>query len=272
MASLLFLVFVTMAAVLGPMLVPHDPNTQDLSNTLQGPTGAHWLGTDDYGRDVLSRLVSSAGVTLLAVVEAVGIAAAIGIPLGLFSGLVGGWVGAFLSRVSDAIQSLPSLIFAIAVVAVLGISLTNAMLAIGIVLAPSLFRLARGAAESVATETYIEACRAIGCSNWRLLWRHVLPNASSPLLVQVSFSAGVAIVAEASLSFLGIGVQPPNSSWGSMVRSSFDTIYAAPGQLMAPSIMIVLTVLAFSTLGDGLRDSLETTGTTKSLKLFSKKK
>ncbi len=144
------------------------------------------------------------------------------------------------------------------------------MLAIGIVTAPSLFRLARGAAESVSTETYIEACRAIGCSQWRLLWRHVLPNAASPLLVQLSFAGGLAIVAEASLSFLGLGVQAPQTSWGSMVRDAFDNVYVAPINIIPPALMIVLTVLAFSTFGDGLRDALE--GTTKVSKVKPLKK
>jgi peptide/nickel transport system permease protein len=270
MVALAFIAVVVFLAVCGPTLAPHDPNTQDLADSFAAPGTDHPLGTDQYGRDYLSRLVFSARITLVAIVQAVGVAALLGIPFGLIAGLIGGWIGAVLSRLSDALQSLPPLILAIAIVGILGPSLTNSMLAIGIVLAPSLFRLARGAAESVATETYIEACRALGCSNWRLLWRHVLPNAASPLLVQLTFSAGVAIVAEASLSFLGLGVQPPQTSWGSMLRDAFDNIYTDPTAVIAPSVMIVATVLAISTFGDGLRDALEGAGTTRKIRFFTR--
>jgi peptide/nickel transport system permease protein len=270
MVALAFIVVVVFLAFFGSALTPHDPNAQDLANSFATPGPDHLLGTDQYGRDYLSRLLSSASVTLAAIVQAVGVAALLGIPCGLVAGLVGGWIGALFARISDALQSLPPLILAIAIVGILGPSLTNSMLAIGIVLAPSLFRLARGAAESIATETYVEACRALGCSNWRLLWRHVLPNAASPLLVQLTFSAGVAIVAEASLSFLGLGVQPPQTSWGSMLRDAFDNIYNDPTAIIAPSVMIVATVLAISTFGDGLRDALEGTGTTKRIKLLAR--
>lgn len=260
MTALSFLLFVGFLAVFGDAIAPFDPNVQDLGNSLSGPTAQNWLGTDIYGRDEYSRLLSSASVTMLAVVQAVGVAAVIGIPSGLFAGATGGWIGGLFSRFSDALQALPPLILAIAIIGIFGPGLTNAMVAIGFVMAPSLFRLARGAAESIATETYIEAARALGCGRGRMLWSHVLPNASSPLLVQLSFSAGVAIVAEASLSFLGLGVQPPQTSWGSMVREAFDNVYSAPGTIVAPALMIVLTVLAFSTLGDGLRDALEGSG------------
>ncbi|QII07335.1 ABC transporter permease [Rhodococcoides fascians A25f] len=261
MTALVFLLFVGFLAVFGDAIAPFDPNAQDLGNSLSGPTAQNWLGTDIYGRDEYSRLLSSASVTMLAVIQAVGVAALIGIPTGLFAGVTGGWIGGLFSRFSDALQALPPLILAIAIIGIFGPGLTNAMVAIGLVMAPSLFRLARGAAESIATETYIEAARALGCGRGRMLWSHVLPNASSPLLVQLSFSAGVAIVAEASLSFLGLGVQPPQTSWGSMVREAFDNVYSSPGTIVAPALMIVLTVLAFSTLGDGLRDALEGSAT-----------
>lgn len=270
MVALGFLVVVMLLAAFGGLLAPYDPNAQDLSNSFAPADGAHLLGTDLYGRDNLSRLLDAASVTFAAIVQAVGVAALLGIPFGLLAGLLGGGVGAVLSRMSDALQALPPLILAIAIVGILGPGLTNAMLAIGIVLAPSLFRLARGAAESVATETYIEACRALGCSQWRLLWRHVLPNAASPILVQLTFSAGVAIVAEASLSFLGLGVQAPQTSWGSMLRDAFNSVYTDPTALIAPAVMIVGTVLALSTFGDGLRDALEGTGTTRKIRLLTR--
>ena len=259
--SLMFLTLLTLVAVLAPVLATHDPAAQSLMDQLQGPSAAHWLGTDMFGRDVFSRLLYSARVTLMAIVQALVLASVIGIPLGLIAGYTGGFIDAVLSRISDALLALPPLILAIAIVGILGPGLTNAMIAIGIVLAPPQFRLARAAAQSVATETYIEAVRAMGCSPWRILWRHVLPNASSPLLVQITFSAGVVVIAEASLSFLGLGVQSPQSSWGSMLRDAFDNIYQSPWFMVAPAVMVVLTILSFSTFGDGLRDALEGRGT-----------
>lgn len=260
MVSGIFLLLLIIVAALAPLLTTHDPAAQALSDQLQGPSSEHWLGTDMYGRDVYTRLLFSARVTLIAILQALVLASLLGIPLGLLAGYVGGWADALLSRVSDALLSLPPLILAIAIVGILGPGLTNAMIAIGIVLAPPQFRLARGAAQSVSTETYIEAARAMGCSPWRIMWRHVLPNASSPLLVQVTFAAGIIVIAEASLSFLGLGVQSPQSSWGTMLRDAFDNIYDSPWFMAAPAIMIVLTILSFSTFGDGLRDALEGRG------------
>lgn len=266
MASVAFLLILVTIGLLAPWLATHDPNKQSLMDQLQGPSSEHWLGTDVYGRDVYSRLVSATRVTLIAIGQALLLASLLGIPMGLIAGYAGGLVDAVLSRISDAVLSLPPLILAIAIVGILGPGLTNAMIALGIVLAPPQFRLARGAAQSVASETYIEACRALGCSSWRIIWRHVLPNASSPLLVQISFAAGVIVIAEASLSFLGLGVQPPQASWGTMLRDAFDNIYESPWFLIAPAVMIALTILSFSTFGDGLRDALEGRGKSKQRK------
>jgi peptide/nickel transport system permease protein len=246
-------------AVLAPLLAPFDPDAQNLRGRLEGPGAAHLLGTDAFGRDVLSRILFSARVTLVAVLQALLVAVVLGVPVGLLCGFVG-WLDKIIARVADALLSVPPIVLALAVVGVLGPGLTNAMLALGIVMAPSLFRLARSSAAAAYHELYIEACRSIGCSRWRLLWRHVLPNASSPLLVQITFFAGVIILAEASLSFLGLGVQTPDSSWGSMLRDAFDNIFDAPGALVAPALMIMLTILAFARFGDGLRDALEGRG------------
>lgn len=267
-AAATFLVLLAVVAACAPWITTYDPNKQQLLDQIQGPSGEHWLGTDGYGRDLYTRLVFSARVTLVAIFQALVLASGLGIPLGLLAGYAGGIVDAMLSRISDALLSLPPLILALAIVAILGPGLTNAMIALGIVLAPPQFRLARGAAQSVSSELYVEACRAVGCSSWRILWRHVLPNASSPLLVQVTFAAGVIVIAEASLSFLGLGVQAPDSSWGTMLRDAFQDIYASPWQLAPPAIMIGLTILAFSTLGDGLRDALEGRGTTRAERRF----
>ncbi|WP_084611700.1 ABC transporter permease [Tomitella biformata] len=260
MVSLAFLVLMVLVAVFGSLLMTHDPNAQELGARLQGPSGEHWLGTDGYGRDVFSRLVASTQVAVLAIVQAMVLAMAVGIPLGLLAGLVGGFVDGVLSRIADALMSLPPLILALAVVGVLGPGLTNAMIAVGILLAPRLFRIARAEAQAVSGESYIEACRSVGCSNYRLLWRHVLPNASSALMIQVTFGAGIVIIVEASLSFLGLGVESPQASWGSMLQDAFQNVNVSANYMIAPTAAIVLTVLALSTFGDGMRDAFEGRG------------
>jgi peptide/nickel transport system permease protein len=257
--SLAFLVLLTLAAVFAPLIAPYDPDVQNLRATLEGPSGTHLLGTDAFGRDLFSRLLVASRVTLVAVVEALLVAIVLGVPAGLLCGVVP-WLDKIIARIADALLAVPPIVLALAVVGVLGPGLTNAMIALGIVMAPSLFRLARSSAASASRELYIEACRSVGCSGWRLVWRHVLPNAGSPLLVQTTFFAGVVILAEASLSFLGLGVQTPDSSWGSMLRDAFDVIFEAPGFLVAPAVMIALTILAFAGFGDGLRDALEGRG------------
>ena len=255
-SSGVIVVLVAVAAI-GPFVVSHDPDQQQLLARLQSPSRDHWLGTDSFGRDILSRLVVSARTTLLAVVQAISVGIAIGVPLGVLAGMARGWIDAVASRAADALMTLPPLVLAMAAIGVLGPGLTNAMIAVGIVLAPNLFRLARASALSVSEEMYIEACRAAGCTRWRVLWRHLLPNASSPLLVEITFAAGAVITAEASLSFLGIGAQPPQVSWGLMLRDAFDEVYAAGWQMTPPAVMIVLTILGFALAGDGLRDAVE---------------
>jgi len=256
MAALTYLVVLVLIAILADALPLQDPNAQALTDRLQGPSTQHWLGTDALGRDVLARLVAAARVTLLAALQGLGVAVLLGVPVGLLAGYAGGFTDAALSRVADGLLSLPPLILAMAIVGVAGPGLTNAMVAIGIVFAPRFFRVARSAAQSVARETYIEAVRADGCPTWRVLCRHVLPNASGPLLVQASFTIGFIITAEASLSFIGLGVQIPTSSWGSMLRESFTAIYDAPFMMIPTVLLMTVTVFAFSTFGDGLRDAL----------------
>jgi peptide/nickel transport system permease protein len=188
--------------------------------------------------------------------QALGLAVVLGVPPGLLAGFTGRLLDGILSRIADVLLALPPLILALAITGILGPGLTNAMIAVGIVLAPRFFRVARAAAGSQRNETYVEATRAMGCSTTRILFRHVLPNSSGPLLVQVTFALGLVVIAEASLSFLGLGAAPPTASWGSMVRDGFNNVYVSTFQLIAPSVMITLTILAFSTLGDALRDAL----------------
>lgn len=251
-----FVVVLTALAILAPILPLQPPNAQALGRRLENPSRDHWLGTDQVGRDVFSRLIFAARISLMAAVQAVGLAVLFGVPLGLFTGFVGGWVDAVVSRMIDVIMALPSIILALAIVAILGPGLTNVMVAIGVIMAPTFYRIARATSRDVRYETYIEASRASGCTRRRILFRHVLPNAVSPLLVQLTFAVGVAIVAEASLSFLGLGVQPPQSSWGTMVAEGFRNLYNNSFLVVPPAIIITLSILAFAVLGDALRDAL----------------
>lgn len=254
------LIVIITVALLAPLVAPHDPDAQDLLLRLQRPgTDGHPLGTDQFGRDVLSRLIYGARVSLLAAAEAVGVAALLGVPLGMLAGSASRRTDAALSWSNDALMSVPALILALTIVAVLGPgSLTNAMLAIGIVTAPRFFRVARAATQDVRNETYIEASRAIGCKRSRILSRHVFPNAVTPLVIQVTLTLGAAVVAEASLSFLGFGVRPPTASWGSMLNDAYVNLSQAPYLVYIPGIAIAVVVLAFTLVGDGLRDALGT--------------
>lgn len=254
--AIAFLVLLVAVAVLSPWLMPEDPAKQSLLDRLQGPSGEHWLGTDSLGRDNLSRLIEGTRVTLVAIVQAVSLAVVLGIPTGLLAGFVGRFIDTAFTWVTDILLALPPLILALAILGILGPGLTNAMIAVGIVFSPRFYRIARAAAISVRNETYVEATRSMGCSTRRILFRHVLPNSSGPLLVQLTFALGLVVVAEASLSFLGLGARPPTATWGSMLRDAFDNVYDSTFPLLAPSIMIVLTILATAVLGDALRDAL----------------
>lgn len=245
-----------LVAIFGSVLAPYDPNKVSLPLRLTGPSGDHWLGTDELGRDVLSRLIVATRVDLLASAQAVGIALLIGVPLGIVAGYAGRATDALLSRVIDALMTLPPLILAVVVVAILGPGLRNAMLAIAIVIVPSFYRIVRASTQSARSELYIESARASGCGTWRILWRHILPAVAPPLLVQASFSASVVIVAEASLSFLGLGARAPQATWGLMLNDASSNITTSAYLIYPPTVMVAITILAFSLLGDGLRDAL----------------
>jgi peptide/nickel transport system permease protein len=254
-AMLALLVLFTFLALAAPWVSPYDPNVPDISKRLAGPSAEHWLGNDELGRDMLSRLIHGTRISLYAAVQAVALAFVLGVPIGLVSGFVGGWVDTVLMRLNDALMSFPALILAIAIVGLLGPSLRNAMIAIGIVYAPRLARVVRGATLAVREEIYVEAARATGCTQLRIVRRHVLPNILSPLVVQTTLSMGLAILAEAALSFLGLGVQPPHASWGAILGRSFAYIHQAPINVLTPGLAVLLMVLAFNIVGDGLRDA-----------------
>ncbi|MEY4681352.1 MAG: hypothetical protein RLZZ276_3001, partial [Pseudomonadota bacterium] len=249
-----------LVAVLAPWIAPYDPVKTSWTAIRKAPSALHWFGTDENGRDILSRIVHGASASLRAGVISVSIAVALGVPIGLLAGYRGGWIDAIISRVTDAMLACPFLILAIAMAAFLGPSLRNAMIAIGISATPIFVRLARGATMATMVEDYVEAARAVGNPRWRIALRHVLPNIVPPVLVQATLAIAMAIIAEASLSFLGLGQQPPAPSWGSMLNAAQRFLGQAPWMAIFPGLSIFVVVLAFNLLGDGLRDALDPKG------------
>ena len=256
--GLVFLLLLVLCALFAAVLAPKDPNFQDLLNRLKGPSGAHWLGTDELGRDQLSRLIYGSRVSLIASVEVVAIAVGVGLPLGMIAGFLGGRIEGALTWLMDAFMSVPGLLLALTMISVLGRGLAKAMLVIGLLTIPRMFRVTRATTRDVRAEPFIEASEAIGCSTPRTLLSHVLPNVVPPLVVQIAVTAGVAVVAEATLSLLGLGVPPGTSSWGSMLTSAASNIRLAPFMIWGPGLMIMLTVLSFTLVGEGLSKALGT--------------
>ena len=255
--GLAVIVLFVLGAILAPLIAPYDPTATSWSLIRKPPSLAHWFGTDENGRDVLSRTLWGARASLMAGGLSVAAALAVGVPLGMLAGLAGGWVDALISRITDAMLSVPFLILAIALAAFLGPALENAMLAIAISAAPIFVRLARGMAMEAKATEWVEAARALGNPPWRTAVVHVLPNIVPPLLVQATLAIAEAIIAEASLSFLGLGQQPPAPSWGSMLNAAQRFLSQAPWMAIYPGLAIFLVVLSFNLLGDGLRDALD---------------
>ena len=244
-------------AVFAGWIAPQDPIATSWGAIRKAPSAEHWFGTDEIGRDVLSRVVWGTRASLLAGVVSVSISLALGVPIGLAAGFAGGFVDALISRITDAFLACPFLILAIALAAFLGPNLTNAMIAIGVSATPIFVRLTRGQVINVKVEDYIEAARALGNPPFRIAWRHVLPNILAPVLVQATLATAAAIIAEASLSFLGLGQQPPAPSWGSMLNVAKNYVDNAPWMAIWPGFAIFVLVLAFNIFGDGLRDALD---------------
>jgi peptide/nickel transport system permease protein len=252
----LVLIFVLMA-LLAPILPLADPLKSNFLAIRKPPSELYWFGTDELGRDQVARLFFGARTSLLAGIVSVAIALAIGIPFGLVAGWYGGWIDAVISRVTEALLACPFLILAIAFAAVLGPSLTNAMIAIGLSAVPIFIRLVRGQVMTVKAEDFVEGARSIGARDLRLMLVHVLPNTLSPVIVQATLFMAQAIILEAALSFLGLGQQPPSPSWGQMLNVAKNFMEQAPWMSVAPGIAIFLAVLGFNLLGDGLRDALD---------------
>src|SRR6516162_7937164 len=248
--------FITLA-IFAPLLSPYDPVAQSWTLVRQPSSASHWFGTDDLGRDILVRVIYGARASLLAGIISVGIALSIGVPLGLAAGYLGGFLDSLIGRMTDAMLACPFLILAIALAAFLGPSLGNAMIAIGVSATPIFIRLTRAQVMSVKVEDYVEAARAVGNPSWRVALVHILPNILPSLMVQATLSIAAAIIAEAALSFLGLGQQPPAPSWGSMLNAAQRFLVNAPWMAIWPGLAIFLTVLSFNLVGDGLRDALD---------------
>ncbi len=255
--GLLVVIAFVLVAAFATFTAPFDPIATSWTAIRKAPSWQHWMGTDENGRDVLSRVIYGAQASMLAGVVSVAIAAGIGVPMGLLSGFARGKTDMVIGRVADAMLAIPFLVLAIALAAFLGPSLRNAMVAIGVSAAPIFMRVARGATMDAATNEYVEAARALGNPAWRVAVRHVAPNILAPVIVQATLAIATAIIAEASLSFLGLGQQPPSPSWGSMLNSAQRFLSQAPWLAIFPGAAIFLAVLAFNLVGDGLRDAMD---------------
>jgi len=249
---------IVLVAVFAPLIVPFNPNHIDYGALLQGSNGQHWFGSDDLGRDELSRVIIGARTSMEVSVGAILIGVVIGVPVGLLSGFYRGfWDDWVIMRIVDALQAFPFLVLALVLAAVLGPGAGNAMIAIGIGYLPIFVRVIRGQVLVEIEKEYVAAARIVGAGNWRIMWRHIFPNITSPLIVQMSIAMGSGIVAEASLSYLGLGAQPPTASWGTMLHTAQGYMNIAPGLAIFPGIAIVIAVFGFNLLGDGLRDKLD---------------
>ena len=256
LAIVLLLVF---TAVFAPFLAPQDPAKQNLADKRMPPGPEYPLGADEFGRDILSRVIYGSRVALFVALAAVAIAMLLGITLGVAAGFAGGWLDTFVMRVTDVMLAFPYLLLAIAVVATLGTGLQNTTLAVGIWATPAFARLARSQVISIRNREYVTAARALGAPTGRLVWRHIMPNSIPPIVVFATLYMANAILLEAALSFLGLGIQPPQPSWGLMVASGRDFLRVAPHVATIPGLAIMLAVLGFNLMGDGLRDALDPT-------------
>lgn len=255
--GLLLIVLIATSALLAPYIAPYDPIALNPPVRLQGPSTAHWLGTDQYGRDTLSRILYGGRISLLVAVSAISIATVIGGVLGLLSGYYRGWVDALVMRFTDILLSFPAILLAIALLAFFGGGMLNLILAIGIIYTGPFVRVSRAAVMGVREELYVESNRALGARDGRILRLAILPNAAAPLLIEITLRLAYAILAEASLSFLGLGTQPPAPSWGQMIADNRRFLALSPWASIAPGLIIMVTVLGFNLLGDGLRDVLD---------------
>lgn len=254
--SVTFVLILILVAIFAPLISPYSPNAQDLTARNLAPGGAHLLGTDDLGRDQLSRLMHGARITLSAPLIAAGIGIVVGTPTGVIAGFYEGAVDWFLSRAADVLFSIPGLVLAMTIVGIRGPSTTNAMIAVGVVFAPRIFRVVRSATLKTKHELFVEAARSMGAPRWKIILRHIIPNIAGILTVQTTVLLGLGVLTEAGLSFLGIGVQPPGASWGVILRRTFDNIYEQPFGSVVPGLLITLLILSLQFIGDALHETL----------------
>jgi peptide/nickel transport system permease protein len=257
MTGLILVTFFAVIAILGPTLAPHGPTEQFSADRLQPPSWQYPFGTDEFGRDILTRILYGARISFQVGIIVVGLAGSIGILFGMIAGYKGGWIDNIIALLSDVIFAFPAVLLAIAVITMLGNNLTNAILAISLVYIPPFLRVVRGATLTVRNTAYVEAAQSVGVSLPRMMGRHIFPNITAPLIVQASISFAFAILSEAALSFLGLGNKAPDPSWGTMVSGSYGFLQLAPWAAIVPGVAIALTVLGFNLLGDGLRDALD---------------
>ncbi|MCD8510557.1 MAG: ABC transporter permease [Bacillus sp. (in: Bacteria)] len=248
---------VIIIALLAPIIAPYNPTEMFNQNRLEGPNGQFWLGTDEFGRDIFSRVIYGAQVSIMVGLIAVGIGAGFGFVFGLLAGFFKGWVDNIIMRIMDVLFAFPDLLLALAIVAVLGPNLTNTMIAIGIVTIPVFTRIVRASVITVKEMDFVISAESIGIKTPRIILRHITPYILAPFLVQITLSLSVAILAEAALSFLGLGIQPPNPSWGSMLSDARSYMEIAPWIAIFPALFIIITIFCFNLLGDSLRDLLD---------------
>lgn len=257
LVSLIFIAFLVFLAVFGPLLTPYNPISTNMADGLRAPSAAHWFGTDQLGMDIFSRVIAGTRVSLTVGLLAVSIALTIGIILGAVAGYAGGWVDSVIMRVMDMMLAIPSILLAITLMAALGKGIDKAVIAIGLVSIPEYARIVRGNILSIKENDYIAAARVVGNTDFRIIFRHILPNALSVIIVRATLGISSAVLDTAALGFLGLGVQPPQAEWGDMLGRARGFIFQAPWTLLYPGMAITVTVLAFNLLGDGLRDALD---------------
>ena len=249
--------FFILLAIVGPFIAPYGINDQNLPGRLAPPSSEHWFGTDDLGRDIFSRILHGTRISLTVGFTAVILSAIIGSFLGIIAGYYGRWIDTIISRLFDIMLAFPSILLAIAIVSILGPSLQNALIAIAIINVPNFGRLIRSRVLTVKEEEYIHAARAIGMKNSRILWRHILPNSMTPIIVQGTLAVATAIIEAAALGFLGLGAEAPTPEWGKMLADARIFLLNAPWAMIFPGLAIMLTVIGFNLMGDGLRDALD---------------
>lgn len=257
LTGLVIIVFFLLMAIIGPMLAPYTPTEMNPTASRQAPSADHWFGTDEFGRDIFTRLLYGARISFQVGVIAVGIAASIGILLGLVAGYFGGWADTIISLLMDVLFAFPTILLAIALMTALGDGIGNVMIAIGVVNAPAFMRVVRGSVLSVRNQTFVESAVSVGATSNTILRRHIFPNITAPLIVHASLNFATAVLSEAALAYLSLGNKPPSPSWGSMVSTGYTILQIAPWAALFPGLAIGLTVLGFNLLGDGLRDALD---------------